>query len=75
MHTPTRPDRPSRRRDVASNRHIATKRECAYGVFAVEDDDKVCDVCADLEAPPETACCDAGGGGPGAVWESGDDEA
>lgn len=55
----TGPDRPCRGADVSPNRHVAANGERADGVFRVEDDDKVGDVCADLEAPSETTCGDA----------------
>ena len=70
-----RADRASSGADVAADSDVATHRERADSVVAVEDDDKVCDVRADLQAPAEAAGCDAGRGRPRSVWEARDDEA
>ena len=75
LHTASSPNRPCRRCDIPSNRHVSSKRKGTDSVFAVQHDNKVGDVGADLETPPKAACRDAGGCGPGAVWESCDDEA
>lgn len=59
LNAPARTDRPCCSADVSTNGDVAAQRERAHGVFRVEDNDKVGDVGADLEAPPETACGDA----------------
>lgn len=75
LDTPPRPNRPRSCADIAPDRDVATHRERAHGVLRVEHDHKVGDVRPNLEAPSETPCGDARGGGPGAVGEAGDDEA
>ena len=74
LDAPAGSDWPRRGADVPTDGDVPAHGECADGVFRVENDDKVGDVSADLEAPSETACRDARGGRPGAVWETGDDE-
>jgi hypothetical protein len=75
LDAPASPNRPRRGADVPADSDVPAHGERADGVFRVENDDKVGDVGADLEAPSETACRDARGGRPGAVRETGDDEA
>lgn len=75
LDTAPRPNRPRRRADRAPNSDVPTHRERAHRVLGHEDDHEVGDVRADLEAPAEAARGDAGGRGPGAVGEAGDDEA
>ena len=45
--------------DVAADGDVSAEGECTDCVFAVEDDDKVCDVRANLETPADTTCRDA----------------
>ena len=45
------------------------------GGGVVEDEDKVCELEADLAAETTADGADGGGGGPGAVVEAGDDDA
>ena len=70
-----RPDGACAGADVAADGDVTADGEGADGVLAVEHDDKVGDVGADLETPTEAACRDARRGGPGAVREPGDDDA
>lgn len=59
-----RADGTRRGADVSSNCDIAAHGESKDGIVAVEDDDKVGDIGTYLEAPTETAGCDARGSRP-----------
>ena len=59
LYTSSRPNRPSSSADVAANGHVSAHRESSYGVFAIEHDDEVCDVGADLKTPANTSSSDA----------------
>ena len=45
--------------DVAADGDVPAEGKCTDRIFAVEDDNKVCDVRADLETPANTTCRDA----------------
>lgn len=64
LDAPASADRARGCADVSTNRDVPAHAECFDSVLAVQDDDEVCDVGADLEAPAESAGCDAGGRGP-----------
>jgi hypothetical protein len=55
LHTSSRANRPCSRADIPSDRHVPAQRECSDSIFAVEDDNEVGDVRANLETPPKTA--------------------
>lgn len=59
LDTPARTNRTRCSAHVSTDGDVPAQRERAYGVFRVENDDKVGDVGPDLEAPSETACGDA----------------
>lgn len=45
--------------DVAANGDVSAEGEGTDCIFTVEDDDKICDIRADLETPADTTCRDA----------------
>ena len=51
LNTASRTDRTGRSTDVPPDRYITSHGEGAHGVLAVENDDKVGDISAYLEAP------------------------
>lgn len=53
--------------DVATDGDVSAEGECTDRIFAVQDDDKIRDIRADLETPADTTCRDAGWGRPGAI--------
>jgi hypothetical protein len=73
LNTPSCSNRTSCGTDVTTNRHIPANTECPDGILAVEYDDKVCDVSANLQAPAYATGSDARGCRPRAVGESGND--
>ena len=75
LDTATRADGPRGGAYVPADGNVAAHGERADGVLAVEHDDEIGDVRADLEAPAEAAGRDAGGRGPGSVGEARNDEA
>ena len=68
LNAPSSADRTSSRTDVPTDGEVSTERECPNRVFAVEDDDKICDIRADLETPADTTRRDTGRGRPRAIW-------
>eukprot|EP00160_Parvularia_atlantis_P017210 Unigene5824_Nuclearia_a/m.17796 Unigene5824_Nuclearia_a/g.17796 ORF Unigene5824_Nuclearia_a/g.17796 Unigene5824_Nuclearia_a/m.17796 type:complete len:355 (-) Unigene5824_Nuclearia_a:35-1099(-) len=69
------PDRASRDREVAAERNVAAVGEGVDGGVVVEDDDKVRQLRAHLQAGAERAGADAGRRRPGAVGQPCDDHA
>ena len=51
----TRPNGTCGSRDVASDGYIPSQRKRTHGLLAVQHDDEVRDVCANLETPSNTA--------------------
>jgi hypothetical protein len=68
LDAPSSADRTGGSADVATDGDVSAEGECSDGVFAVEDDDKICDVGADLETPAYTTGRDTRWGGPRAIW-------
>ena len=64
LDAPSGSDRTRGSADVATNGDISTEGECTDCIFAVEDDDKICDIRPDLQTPTDATCRDAGWGGP-----------
>lgn len=69
------PYRARRGTDVASDSNVPAHGERTHGILAIENNNKVRDIRADLQAPPYAACGYARRCGPRSVGESGDDEA
>ena len=59
LHTSSCPNRASSSAYVAANSHVPAHRESSYGIFAIEHDNEVCDVGADLKTPANTSSSDA----------------
>jgi len=67
LDAPASADRTGGSADVATDGDVSAERECSDCVFAVEEDNEVCDVCADLETPAYTTGRDTRWGGPRAI--------
>lgn len=59
LDTPSCAYRARRGRDISTNSHIPAQGECANGVFTVQHDHEIGDVCADLETPSNATSSDA----------------
>ena len=59
MDAPSGTNRTSGGTDVAADGDVSAEGECTDSIFAVEDDDEICDVGANLETPADTTCRDA----------------
>ncbi len=64
LDTPACTDRTSGSADVATDSDIPSKRESTNSILTVEDNDEICDIRADLEAPANAARGDTRWGGP-----------
>ena len=62
-------------RDVAADGDVTTQRESAHGIVAVEHNDEVCDVRANLKTPANTAGCNTAGRRPRSVGQTSNDQA
>lgn len=69
------PERTRRDRHVAPEGEAPRGHEALDGRARVEDDEELCELDADLEAEACAGGADCRGGGPGAVFEAGDDDA
>ena len=52
LHASSCAHRPCSRADVSPDCHIPAQGKCFDSVFAIEDDDEICDIGAYLKAPP-----------------------
>lgn len=64
LDAPSSADRSGGGADVPANGNVPAEGECPDCVFTIEDDDKVCDIRADLKTPTHTTGRDAGRGRP-----------
>ena len=64
LDTPTRTNGTSGSADVTTDSDIPSKGESTNSILTIEDNDEICDICTDLEAPANAAGGDARWGGP-----------
>jgi hypothetical protein len=67
LDTPTRTNGTGGSTDVATNGDIPSEREGTNSILTIEDNDEMCDICANLEAPANATSGNTRWGRPGPV--------